>query len=304
MVLSLGITQMIINLVSIIFNCAVIVTISFSKDPNPPIFILFCNLAISDLLVSLAGFWIALIFITEPNSTIDGSFKVLTAYVPYTISILSTIYNLVSIGIERYLTVSGSTKLKCGVTRNQILSAAFINWVVAIFFGSLPLMGWDCFKKRGTVSTLYGPFCVDYLAFITVPNCVLAFVLPLITYVGIILILRKQKICMLAHGQFNGTYKAAEVHVAKTCVFIWILALVSYAPFFGGVLWDVANTICPENLHSSVFVFRNLSAMTITLNSMGNPIIYTLKFKDLWKTFVFCKCLPNNQISAQAIGNT
>ncbi|KAM4795888.1 lysophosphatidic acid receptor 1-B-like [Rhinophrynus dorsalis] len=298
-VLALGITQMTSNLLSAIFNCTVIVTITFSRDLNHPIFILFCNLAVSDLLVSVSGFWISLQFIIEPNSTILGSWKVLIAYISYTISILSTIYNLVSIGIERYLTVSENGRHNCGISRKNTLYAVFMIWTVAIIFGSLPLMGWDCLNKLGNVSTLYGPFCIDYLLFIAVPNCIIAIVLPLITYIGIIVILRKQKLCMQAHGQLQGTYKAAEVQVAKTCIFIWILALVSYAPFFAGVIWDVTNTVCPEELQTSMFVFRNLSAMTITLNSLGNPIIYTLKFKNLGIRFGLCNCQSNNRISTE-----
>ncbi|XP_031752076.1 lysophosphatidic acid receptor 1-A-like [Xenopus tropicalis] len=303
-VLALGLPQMFINVVSVIFNCAVIVTITLSKQLTHPIFILFCNLAISDLLVSLSGFWISLQFITDPDSTIFGSWEVLFAYVAYTISVLSTIYNLVGIGIERYLTVSGVKRRNCGVSRKEILCAAFIIWVIAIFFGSLPLLGWDCLKKDGNVSTLYRPFCVDYLLFISVPNCVIAFVLPLITYIGIILKIRKQKICMQAHGQLNGTHRAAEMQVARTCIFIWILALISYAPLFGGVIWDVTIASCPEDLRKNAFVFRNLSATMITLNSIGNPIIYTLKLKNLGDSFMFCKCKQSsNQISAETNAN-
>ncbi|XP_073526668.1 lysophosphatidic acid receptor 1-B-like [Phyllobates terribilis] len=301
-VLALGISQMITNLVSAMFNCAVIFTVSFSKDHTKCILILFCNLAVSDLLVSLSGFWIALIFLTEPYSTISGTWKILIAYVSYTISILSTIYNLVSIGIERYLTVSGSTKFKYRVSRNQILSTVLIIWTLAIVLGCLPLFGWDCLKKNGNVSTLYGPYCIDYLVFITIPNCIVAFIFPLISYIGILLILRKQKLCMVEHGQPDGTYKAAEMQVAKTCIFIWILAVVSYAPFFGGVLWDVIYTVCPEELQTNVFVFRNLSAMLITVNSLGNPIIYSLRLKNMSSTFMLCRC-QSNQISAQTLRN-
>lgn len=299
-VLALGIPQIITNLLSAVFNCSVILKITFSKDLTNCIFILFCNLAVSDLLVSLSGFWISLHFITEPNITIFGSWNILIAYVSYTISILSTVYNLVSIGIERYLTVSRSIRLKCKVTKYQTLSAVFIIWTVAIIFGSLPLLGWDCLTKKENVSTLYGPFCIDYLALITIPNCIVALLVPLTTYIGIILILRKQKLLVLEHGQHNGTYRTAELQVAKTCIFIWILALVSYTPFFGGVLWDVIYTVCPKKLKTSAFVFRNISAMMITLNSLGNPIIYSLRFKSLNNYFVPCRCQPSNQISAQA----
>ncbi|CAH2222162.1 lysophosphatidic acid receptor 1-like [Pelobates cultripes] len=302
-VLALGIPQMITNLVAAAFNCTVIFTISFSKDLNHPIFLLFCNLAVSDLLVSVSGFWISLCFIGQPDSTIFGSRSILVAYVAYAVSILSTVYNLVSIGIERYLTVSGRTRLRCRASRNQVFSAIFINWTLAIILGSLPLMGWDCLKKDGFKSTLYGPFCIDYLAFITIPNCMVALVLPLTSYIGIIIKVRKQKLCMQAHGQHHSTYKAAEVHVAKTCIFIWILAVVSYAPFFGGVLWDILNTVCPEELQTSAFVFRNVSATMITLNSLGNPIIYTFKFKLTRDNLTICKCQSKNQISAVALRN-
>ncbi|XP_006138779.2 lysophosphatidic acid receptor 1-B-like [Pelodiscus sinensis] len=303
LVLALGIPQLIINIISVIFNCAVIIIILSTKDLHKPIFILFCNLAFSDLLTSSSGFWIAMLFITNPESTIFGSKDILIAYAFYTVSILSTIYNLVSIGIERYLAVAGSLKLRYRVSRNQTLAAALINWALAFFLGCMPLVGWNCLHNQENLSALYSPFCVDYLIFITIPNCVVAFLLPLFTYLRIIVILRKQKFTLGACGQVNGTYKSAEVQVARTSIFIWLLALVSYAPFFAGVVFDAAHSLCPADLYPSVYVFRNCTAMLITMNSLGNPIVYTLQVKTLGNKLKFLKCPTNNRIHVHAMGN-
>ncbi|XP_074870222.1 lysophosphatidic acid receptor 1-A-like [Carettochelys insculpta] len=303
LVLALGIPQLIINAISAIFNCGVIIIILSTKDLHKPIFILFCNLAFSDLLTSSSGFWISMLFITDPESTIFGSKDVLTAYVFYTISILSTIYNLVSIGMERFLAVAESLRWRCQVSRNQSLAAALISWALALFLGCIPLVGWNCLHNKEKLSALYSPFCVDYLIFITIPNFLVAFVLPLYTYLSIIVILRKQKVRMEACGQVNGIYKSAEVQVARTSVFIWLLALVSYAPLFAGVLFDAANSLCPTDLHPSVYVFRNCTSMMITMNSLGNPIIYTLQVKMLGRKLKFLKCPNNHRIHVQVLGN-
>ncbi|XP_034608770.1 lysophosphatidic acid receptor 3-like [Trachemys scripta elegans] len=301
LVLALGIPQLIINVISVIFNCAVIITILSTKDLHKPIFILFCNLAFSDLLTSSSGFWISMLFITNPESTIFGSKDLLIAYAFYTMSILSTIYNLVSIGIERYLAVAESLRMRCRVSRNQSLAASLINWALAFFLSCIPLVGWNCLNNKENMSALYSPFCVDYLILITIPNCVVAFILPLFTYLSIIAILRKQKFTMGACGQANGIYKSAEVQVARTSVFIWLLALVSYAPFVVGVVLDAANRLCPTDLYPNVYVFRNCTAMMITMNSLGNPIIYTLQVKTLGSKLKFLKCPASNRV--QVIGN-
>ncbi|NXI74912.1 LPAR1 protein, partial [Anseranas semipalmata] len=278
--------------------CTVIITRMATKDLHKPISILFCNLAFSDLFTSFSGFWISVLFITNPDNTIFGSKGMLAPYALYTTSILSTIYNLVSIGIERYLAVAESIRTRFRVARKHSIAAVLINWILAFLLGCLPLMGWNCLHMEKNLSVLYSPFCVDYLIFITIPNVVVAFIVPLFTYLRIIIILRKRKLRMKARGQALGTYKSAEIQVARTSIFIWLLALVSYAPFFAGVIFDATNHQCPLDLYPSVYIFRNCTAMLITMNCLGNPIIYTLKAKTLGAKLKSLKCLSANRVQA------
>lgn len=301
LVLSLGIPQLTIAFISVAFNAAVILTLVYSKLLRKPIFILFCNLAISDLLCSSSGFWIAMLFVNKPENTIYGSRALLVAYTCFTISILATIYNLVTIGVERYLAVTKSLKTRCRVTRNQTLAVALFIWGLAAILGFMPLMGWNCLGKDW-VSALYSPLCIDYLIFITIPHCVVVLILPFFTYLSIIGFLRKQKIAMGALGQSLTTYKLAEIQVLRTSICIWLLALISYAPFFVGVILDAVTRQTPGKLPQSIYVFRNLTAMMITMNSLGNPIVYTLKMKKLGDKLKVLKCSSNNRIEVQTIG--
>ncbi|KAM6049253.1 lysophosphatidic acid receptor 1-B-like [Chlamydotis macqueenii] len=303
LVLALGIPQLTINIASMIFNCIVIFTRMATKDLHKPISILFCNLAFSDLFTSFSGFWISMLFITNPDITIFGSKDMLAPYALYTTSILSTIYNLVSIGIERYLAVAESMRTRFRVARNHSVAVVVINWVLAFFLGCLPLMGWNCLRMERNLSVLYSPFCVDYLIFIAIPNVVVAFFIPLFTYLRIIIILRKRKLRMKACGQATGTYKSAEIQVARTSIFIWLLALISYAPFFAGVIFDATNHQCHTDLYPGVYIFRNCTAMLITINCLGNPVIYTLKAKTLGAKLKALKCLSTNRVRACTIAN-
>ncbi|XP_057893821.1 lysophosphatidic acid receptor 1-like [Melospiza georgiana] len=281
LVLALGIPQLTINIVSIIFNCTAIFTRLATRDLHKPISILFCNLAVSDLFTSFSGFWISMLFITYPDITIFGSWDMLAPYSLYTTSILSTIYNLVSIGIERYLAVAESMRTRFRVARNHSVAVVFINWVLAFFLGCLPLMGWNCLHAQSNISVLYSPFCVNYLVFIAMPNVAMAFLVPLFTYLRIIIILRKRKLRMQACGQAMGTYRSAETQVARTSISIWLLALVSYAPFLAGVVFDAANRRCHGELYPGVYIFRNCTAILITLTCLGNPLLYTLRLRAL-----------------------
>uniref|UniRef100_A0A8C3MY64 Uncharacterized protein n=1 Tax=Geospiza parvula TaxID=87175 RepID=A0A8C3MY64_GEOPR len=265
LVLALGIPQLTINVISIIFNCTVIFTRLATRDLHKPISILFCNLAISDLFTSFSGFWISMLFITNPDITIFGSRDMLA---PYSL-----------IGIERYLAVAKSMRTRFRVARNHSIAVVFINWVLAFFLGCLPLMGWNCLHAQSNISVLYSPFCVNYLVFIAMPNVAVAFLVPLFTYLRIIIILRKRKLRMQACGQATGTYRSAETQVARTSISIWLLALVSYAPFLAGVIFDAANQRCHGELYPGVYIFRNCTAMLITLTCLGNPLLYTLRKK-------------------------
>lgn len=303
LVLALGIPQVTINIASVIFNCIVIFTRIASKDLHKPISTLFCNLAFSDLFTSFSGFWISMLFITNPDITIFGSKDMLAPYAFYTMSILSTIYNLVSIGIERYLAVAESMRTRFRVARNHSIAAVLINWVLAFFLGCLPLMGWNCLSTGKNLSVLYSPFCIDYLIFIAIPNVVVAFLIPLFTYLRIIIILRKRKLRMKACGQATGTYKSAETQVARTSIFIWLLALISYAPVFAGIIFDAINKQCHTDLYPGVYIFRNCTAMLMTMNCLGNPIIYTLKAKTLGPKLKALKCLFTARVQACTLEN-
>ncbi|NXO82211.1 LPAR1 protein, partial [Sitta europaea] len=257
--------------------CTVIFTRLASRDLHKPISILFCNLAVSDLFTSFSGFWITMLFITNPDITIFGSQDMLAPYALYTTSILSTIYNLVSIGIERYLAVAESMRARFRLARSHSVAVVLASWLLAFLLGCLPLMGWNCLHAERNISVLYSPFCVNYLVLVALPNVVLAFLVPLFTYLRIIIILRKRKLRMQACGQATGTYQSVETQVARTSISIWLLALVSYAPFLAGVIFDATNQRCHTDLYPGVYVFRNCTAMLITLTCLGNPLLYTLR---------------------------
>uniref|UniRef100_UPI00398E3B1D lysophosphatidic acid receptor 3-like n=1 Tax=Pristiophorus japonicus TaxID=55135 RepID=UPI00398E3B1D len=303
LVLSLGIPQLGINLVSVICNCLVIVTIVFARHQHKPIFILFGSLALSDLLSSASSFWIALLFIWKPDNTIYGSEDLLRAYAILAISTLSTVYNLMGIGVERYLAVSDCLSPRCRVSHCQTWLVAGTSWALAGLFGGLPLMGWNCLDKEEASSALYRPLCIDYLVFVTIPNCVITFVCLLFTYVAIIVILKRQECIIAAHGHVSHSYRVAEAHVARTSVVIWIMSVVSYAPFFSGVLWDALDHSPLRDLHIHIYVFRNLTAIMITLNSLVNPIVYTHKLKGLGNPICSFKCPLSNKIHVQTIRN-
>ncbi|NWZ73853.1 LPAR1 protein, partial [Acrocephalus arundinaceus] len=281
--------------------CTVILTRLATRDLHKPISILFCNLAVSDLFTSFSGFWISMLFITNPDITIFGSRDMLAPYALYTTSILSTIYNLVSIGVERYLAVAESMRTRFRVARSHSIAVVFINWLLAFSLGCLPLLGWHCLQAGRSTSVLYSPFCVNYLVFVTLPNVVVAFLVPLFTYLRIIIILRKRKLRMQACGQATGTYRSAETQVARTSISIWLLALVSYAPFFAGVIFDATNRRCHTDLYPGVYIFRNCTAILITITCLGNPLLYTLRLRELGAKLKALRCLSAKRVRACAI---
>ncbi|XP_007505612.1 lysophosphatidic acid receptor 1-A-like [Monodelphis domestica] len=297
LVLILGIPQITLNILSLVSNGVVIIVILASHDLHHPIFMLFGNLALSDFLSSSSSLWISVLFLAHPDNTVWGSRDLLIPYALFATSILSTIYNLVSIGMERYLmVVGGGLRAPARVSKRKAMTVVLANWVLAVTLGSLPLLSWNGLDSGCQPSELYGPFCIDYLIFITIPHCVVALALPLFSYLNIVLVLRKQDAAMESHvGEGS---RSAEVPVVRTSIAIWLLTLASYVPFFAGVLVDASGWHCPEDLYPGFFVFRNVTAIMITLNALGNPVLYTLKVKSLSSKFLllFSGCSPNNQI--------
>ncbi|XP_007894879.1 G-protein coupled receptor 6-like [Callorhinchus milii] len=281
LVLALGVPQVLVNLISIICNAVVVFGIATVEQRRRPIIVLFRSLALSDLLTGCSSLYVALLFISNPDNSIHGSQELLVAYSIFTVSILSTVYNLISIGVERYLTVADCLRERGRLSEQHIWLAAGSSWILASLLGMLPLMGWNCLGKEAAASRLYGPFCIDYLIFIAAPNFAVASLCLLLTYVAIIVILRRQSSTVAAHAHSTSCYKVAEARVTKTSAFIWVTTLISYAPFFGGVLWDVLDHSPAEDIRIGVYIFRNCTAIMITANSLVNPIIYTHKQRGL-----------------------
>ncbi|XP_059827474.1 lysophosphatidic acid receptor 1-A-like [Hypanus sabinus] len=301
LVLSLGIPQLGINLISIVCNCLVILSNISPKHPNKPIFILFRSLALSDLLSSISSFWIALLFIYNPENTIYGSRELLHPYAILAISILSAVYNLIGIGVERYLTLSNGLRPRCRIFHYQPRTMAMISWLLAAIFGGLPLMGWNCLHDDEKSSALYRPLCIDYLVFITIPNGVITFACLFFTYVSIIIILRRQKCIITAQGHVSNRSRVAEAHVTRTSIIIWIMTVVSYAPFFSGVLWDALDHSQHGDLQIHIFIFRNFTAIMITLNSLSNPMVYSQKLKGLRNTISSFKSSLGKRIHVRTV---
>ncbi|XP_055513399.1 lysophosphatidic acid receptor 3-like [Leucoraja erinacea] len=302
LVLSLAIPQMGINVISIFCNCLVIFSTVSPRRLHKPIFILFGSLALSDLLSSVSSFWVALLFISEPENSVYGSRELLYPYAILATSTLSTAYNLIGIGVERYLTMMPNClRPRCRISRYQTWAMAITGWLLAALFGGLPLMGWNCLDEEATSSALYRPLCIDYLVFITIPNCVVTFVSLFFTYVSIIVILKRQKCIIAAQGHVSNRYRAAETQVTRTSVIIWVMTVVSYAPFFSGVLWDALDHSHLRDLQIHVFILRNVTAIMITLNSLVNPMVYCHRLKGLGTFVGSFKCHFSKRIHVRTV---
>ncbi|XP_006641058.1 lysophosphatidic acid receptor 1-A-like [Lepisosteus oculatus] len=273
----------------------------YKRQYHRPIFILFCSLGFSDLLTTFSSFYVTLLFMAKPDSTVYGTEELLKVYSAFSVAVLSALYNLMSIGIERCLSVAACLRARHTVSEWQSLAAVSVNWGLAMLLGCLPVAGWNCLHT-GETSNLYSPLCMDYLIFVTIPNCLVTFTILFGTYVTIIVKLRKHKTAVAAFGaSVVNTYRQAEARVTRTSVFIWFLAMASYLPFFAGVLWDASKPLCPQQLTTGIFVFRNMTSIMFAVNSIGNPLLYTLKFKSVGKTLNALKCPTRQKVNVSAV---
>ncbi|XP_076867842.1 lysophosphatidic acid receptor 3-like [Brachyhypopomus gauderio] len=280
------------SFISLILNAFVIIILVYARQYRRPFAVLLCSLAVSDLITSSTSVFVSIQTTLHPTNSVVTTDVPLPVYALLTIGILSGTYDMLTIGIERYLTVCDIRKRRIQL-KKRILKILGVSWTLALALGSLPLFGWNC-ANSGETSTLYGPLCMNYLLFVVVPNTAIIFSVLLITYTAMILKLRELNSATTIHAI---SYAQTETRVTRTALTIWVLAIASYTPFLAGVLWDASHRSCPEKLKTSVIVYKNVAYAFLVLNSIGNPIVYTFNCPNIWRLLRLIRGKRRNRVN-------
>lgn len=270
---TLNIVIVVLCTIIILENLLVLIAVFRNKKFHSAMFFFIGNLAFSDLLAGSA--FIANVFLSGAKTfylfPVQWFIREGTAF----IALAASVFSLLAIAIERYIAITkvkvyGSTK----TCRMFLLIGAC--WVTSILLGGLPILGWNCIDNLTDCSAVLPLYSKKYiLCVVTIFSIILLSIV--ILYVRIYLIVRS------SHQEATNSQAYS---LLKTVTIVLGVFIMCWLPAFTILLLDSSCRIhfCPIlNKAELFFGFA-------TLNSALNPIIYTLRSKDMRREFLRVLC--------------
>ncbi|NXN16638.1 S1PR2 protein, partial [Indicator maculatus] len=256
-------------------NLLVLVSVCRNKKFHSAMYIFIGNLAFSDLLAGLA--FMANILLSGSTTfsltPVQWFVREGTAFA----TLAASVFSLLAIAIERHVAIS-RVKVYGGAQGGRMVLLIGACWAVAAAVGSLPIMGWNCISDLRDCSTVLPLYSKRYVLFVTT-----IFTLILLAIVGLY-----GRIYCLVRASHADIATAQALALLKTVTMVLGAFIVCWLPAFIILLLDAS---CPVRACRILYKANYFFAFA-TLNSAANPIIYTLRSKDMRREFlrVLCCC--------------
>ncbi|KAG8441316.1 hypothetical protein GDO86_006882 [Hymenochirus boettgeri] len=272
---AISIVFIIICCIIILENMLVLISVWRNKKFHSAMFFFIGNLAFSDFLTGCA--YIANILLSgEVTFTLTPVQWFIREGTAFT-TLAASVFSLLAIAIERHVAIIKvkvySRDRNC---RMVLLIAAC--WIISIVIGGLPILGWNCINHMNVCSTVFPLYSKKYILFVvTIFTVILLSIV--ILYVRIYFIVRS------SHAELAGPHTLA---LLKTVTIVLGVFIICWLPAFIILLLDVSCKVKECWILYKADYFFGVA----TLNSALNPIIYTLRSKDMRKEFlrVLCCC--------------
>ncbi|XP_040202357.1 sphingosine 1-phosphate receptor 1-like [Rana temporaria] len=263
-------------------NLIVLLAIWRNKKFHAPMFYLLGNLTLSDLLAGIA--YMVNIVLSGANTLRltpamwfireGGVFVTLTA----------SIFSLLAIAIERHITMV-RMKLYSGDKKGRMALLIGVSWLLSILLGILPILGWNCIHNLPACSTILPLYSKDYILV-----CISVFLAILISIVVLYLRIYRivkhnsQRLGTLRKGALRKSQK--YMALLKTVTIVVGTFIVCWLPLFILLLFDVSCEVnsCPILFKADYFLGLAM------INSLLNPIIYTLTSRDIRRAILRLVC--------------
>ncbi|XP_026063351.1 sphingosine 1-phosphate receptor 1-like [Carassius auratus] len=279
-----AIVFLIICLLIVVENAIVLVAIWKNKKFHIPMYYLLGSLTLSDLL---AGFTYMVNILTSGANTLKmtpvlwflregGVFITLSA----------SVISLLAIAIERHVTMVRMKPYQ-GAKRGRMFGLIVASWVLSVLLGILPIMGWNCIGHLDECSTVLPLYAKSFILFcITVFSLVLMSIVVL--YVRIFRIVKSNTQRLGYGSQRKGQARKSQKYLAllKTVTIVLGVFIACWSPLFVLLLLDFC---CPAQ-SCEVLLKADYFLGIAMINSLLNPIIYTLTSKDIRRAILRLVC--------------
>ncbi|MEQ2302996.1 hypothetical protein AMECASPLE_012207 [Ameca splendens] len=265
-------------------NAVVLIAIWKNKKFHIPMYYLLGNLTLSDLL---AGLSYMINIITSGANTLN-----MTPVLYFLregcvfIMLAASIISLLAIAIERHVTMVRMKPYQ-GHKQGRMFALIGASWVLSVFLGILPVLGWNCIGELEKCSTVFPLYAKSYILFcITVFSAILMSIVVL--YVRIFRIVKSNTQRLATVPQRKGLYRKSQKYMAllKTVTIVLGVFIACWLPLFILFLLDFSFPVKGCKVLFKAEYFLGIAVF----NSLLNPIIYTLTSRDMRKAILRLLC--------------
>uniref|UniRef100_A0A8C3VKC4 Lysophosphatidic acid receptor 1 n=1 Tax=Catagonus wagneri TaxID=51154 RepID=A0A8C3VKC4_9CETA len=263
-------------------NSLVIAAVIKNRKFHFPFYYLLANLAAADFFAGIA--YVYLMFNTGPATKTLTINRWFLRQGLLDTSLTASLTNLLVIAVERHMSVT-SMRVHSNLTKKRVTLLILFVWVIAIFMGAVPTLGWNCLCDISSCSSLAPVYSRSYLIFWTVSNLVTFFIM-VVVYLRIYMYVKRKTSVLSPHTSGSISRRRTPMKLMKTVMAVLGAFIVCWTPGLVVLLLDGLNcTQCKVQRVKRWFLLLAL------LNSAMNPIIYSYKDEDMYSTMkrmIFC----------------
>lgn len=288
------IVLLVICVLIVLENTVVLAAIWRNKKFHLPMYYLLGNLTLSDLL---AGFTYLVNIVTSGANTLR-----LTPVLWFLreggvfITLAASIISLLAIAIERHVTMVRMKPYQ-GAKRGRMFGLIGASWVVATLLGVLPITGWNCMGGLKSCSTVLPLYAKSYILFsVSIFITILLAIVVLYVRIFRIVKLNTQRPSVDGGGGLvpsspvrKSLTRKSQKYLAllKTVTIVLGVFIACWLPLFILLLADV----CCQPGGCAVLYKADYFLGLAIVNSLLNPIIYTLTSRDMRRAILCLLCL-------------
>ena len=287
-----SVAVLVVCVLIVLENAVVLAAIWKNKKFHLPMYYLLGNLTLSDLLAGIT--YMANIIMSGPYTLKLTPLLWVLREGGVFITLAASIISLLAIAIERHVTMM-TMRPYHGAKRGRMMALIGTSWALAGFLGVLPILGWNCIYRLDQCSTVLPLYAKSYILFcVSVFSAVLLAIVILYARVFRIVRLNTQRQRVGLSGSMRkGLARKSQKYIAllKTVTIVLGVFIACWLPLFILLLVDF---FCPTRtcrlrplLHKA-----NYFLGVAIVNSLLNPIIYTLTSKDMRRAILRLLCMP------------
>ncbi|XP_008327844.1 lysophosphatidic acid receptor 2a [Cynoglossus semilaevis] len=285
-VIGLGLT---VCFIVVLANLMVMVAIFMNRRFHFPIYYLLGNMAAADLFAGVA--YVNLMLNTGPWTSMLTKNQWYIRGALIDISLTASVANLLAVAVERHQTIL-TMQLHSKMSKRRVVLLIVCIWAVGIIMGVVPSMVWNCECHLEDCSTVAPLYSRRFLIFWAVLN-LLTFFIMVAMYIRIFIYVRYQSQYTSQHNS-EMQHSQTIINLMKTIFMVLGAFVICWTP---GLVTLLLDGLLGKESHANDY--EKFCLVIAECNSLVNPIIYSLRDKEMRQTFKRILCCLFRRVDDQ-----